>query len=81
MLIAIGRDEADRPLLVLGLEESNLERLRKGQPIYRDFAEFGYPQMGTLLIVWGPTKADIERDIRAVADCASAKTYTEANSS
>lgn len=81
MLIAIGRDENDRPLLVLGLEEGNLERLRKGQPIFRDMAEFGRPDLGTLLIVWGPTATDIEAELRAVTDCPTARTYREPEAS
>lgn len=63
MVLGMGRDEQGRPLLVVGLEEGNIERLKAGQPILRNLAELGIPHLGSVLIVWGQTTADIERDL------------------
>lgn len=63
MVIGVGRDERDRPILIIGLEEGNIERLKEGKPILRDLAEFGVPHLGQVLIVWGQTAADIEREL------------------
>ena len=77
MVIATGHTADGRPLLVLGLEEGNLERLRKGHPIYRDFAEFGAPDKGVVMVVWGNTAADIEADLRKVGALDGARRIAE----
>lgn len=63
MVIGIGRDEQNQPVLFLGLEEGNIERLKQGKPIYRDLAEFGAPHLGKVVVLWGETTADIERQL------------------
>jgi hypothetical protein len=77
MLIAIGRDERERPVLVLGLEEENLKRLRLGQPIMRDMAEFGRADLGSLVLFWGESAADLERQVAAGADLSGARRVEE----
>lgn len=64
MVIALGRNDRGRPVLVIGLEEENLRRLRKGLPILRDMAEIGAEHLGELIIVWGDTAADIKKQLR-----------------
>lgn len=63
MVIALGSRDG-RPVLLLGLEEENLDRLRKGQPILRDLTTIGRPDLGEVMIVWGKTAADIEAQLR-----------------
>ena len=44
-------------LLLLGLSEMNIQRLKEGQPIYFDAKAFGYD--GNICIVYGKTEQDI----------------------
>jgi hypothetical protein len=55
VLKAVG-GEPGRPLIVLGLSEANLRRLRRGNPVPVHTAELGLPGPDVvLLLVWGVT--------------------------
>lgn len=66
MMRAHGRTADGRPLLVLGLEAGNVERLKKGQPIKFNMAEHGIT--GECIIVYGETAEDCARLFTPVAD-------------
>lgn len=53
MMRAHGRTADGRPLLILGLEAGNIERLKLGQPIHFDMAPHGIT--GDCVIVYGET--------------------------
>lgn len=64
MLIAIGKTEDDgHPFIVLGLERENVERLMAGGPILKDLGQYGHPELGEILLVFGETVESIERDL------------------
>lgn len=57
MLKARGRTADGRPLVILGLERGNIERLQAGQPIKFDLSEVG--MVGECIILFGETAQDI----------------------
>jgi len=57
MIKAVVRD-AVSPLLLLGLTDGNLRRLKNGQPIHIDMKAMGMDRPGRVGIIWGPTEAD-----------------------
>lgn len=59
MLLATAKTKDNRPLLILGLEEGNLTKLREGKPIFHDLAEFGLGHLGQFVIFWGETAGDL----------------------
>ena len=63
MIKAVVRD-AVSPLLLLGLTDGNLRRLKNGQPIHIDMKAMGMDRPGRVGIIWGPTEADIEGELR-----------------
>ena len=52
------------PLIVAGLSEDNIARLKTGQPIKASLRSFGADVDGSLVIFYGKTEADMERDCR-----------------
>lgn len=64
MVIACGRDDTGRPLLILGLESVNITKLKEGRPILRDLKEFGLPDFGTVMILCGDTPEAIQDELR-----------------
>lgn len=66
MMRASGRTEDGRPLLVIGLERGNIERLQAGNPIKFDMAQHGIE--GECLIVFGETAEDCARLFTPIAD-------------
>lgn len=54
MIKAVGR-AGDRPLIIIGLSDENLRRLRDDQPIRFDLADLGLPP-ALVLILGGPTE-------------------------
>ncbi len=52
------------PLIVAGLSEGNIGRLKAKQPIKASLRSFGVDQPGDLLIFYAPTEADMEREFR-----------------
>lgn len=54
----------ESPLLLLGLTDGNLHRLKNSQPIQVDMQAMGMEKLGRVGIIWGPTVADIEGELR-----------------
>ena len=52
------------PLILCGLSDGNIERLKAGQPIRAALSSFGVDLPGTLAIIHGTTEADIEKMCR-----------------
>lgn len=51
------------PLVVAGLTEGNIDRLRNGHPIHAPLKTFVPGMTGDILIFYGPTHADLESQI------------------
>lgn len=76
MLRAGVRDPKD-PLVICGLSDGNVERLKAGMPIKAELRSFGVDLPGSLCIFHGATEADIEAMLRRhglVSDRTEAKT-------
>jgi len=59
----VGRMEIGvRAVLVLGLSEMNLRKLREGKPIYKDAAEVGFGPL-PVVITYGETEEAIAEDL------------------
>lgn len=52
------------PVIVAGLSDGNITRLKAGQPIRAELKSFGVDLPGSLTIFHGPTEADIEQMFR-----------------
>lgn len=52
------------PLIVMGLTEGNIERLKDGQPIRTAIRSFGVDLPGLICVFYGRTEADIEHEFR-----------------
>lgn len=65
MITAGGGDDQGRKLLLLGLTEKNLQRLRNGEPI--DVPRAGLEKAGLaelrVIVVYGETNDDIFRQV------------------
>jgi predicted kinase len=60
-----GINDAKRPVIVVGLSEGNVERLKNAQPIRADLKTFGVELPGTLVICYGETELDFKRQLQA----------------
>jgi len=58
---AIGKDEQDRRITVVGLSAENVTRLQRNQPILAD-----YPDGSRVLVLYGNTEADVIEDLQAL---------------
>lgn len=61
MLKGKGTTSDGRPVLIIGLERGNIERLQAGQPIKFDMADVGI--VGECVIVAGETAESIAADL------------------
>lgn len=61
MLRGRGTTNDGRPVILLGLERGNIERLQDGQPIRIDATELGFA--GEILIVYGETADQLAAQI------------------
>lgn len=61
MIRARGTTKDGRPLVLLGLSETNLVRWRQGQPINTSLAVLGLH--AEVVIVYGQTEDDIRREL------------------
>lgn len=52
------------PVLILGLSDGNIERLKAGQPIRFTLAGLGVPWEGSIGIFHGKTEADMAKMMR-----------------
>lgn len=66
MIIAAGTYQGGKEIVVLGLSQANIDMLLTGHPIrITQESHPGNPFGDTaVLIVWGPTEADIVDDFR-----------------
>lgn len=64
MLIGKGDADDGTPIITLGLEEGNIERLKRGEPIYKNLAEVcGVPVR--IVIHYGKDQAALLADLGA----------------
>jgi len=63
---ASGKTGDGRPLLVIGLEAGNLDRLKAGKPIRFNMAAHGI--IGECIIVYGETAEDCARLFTPISD-------------
>lgn len=74
------RRESGEPLVVLGLSEHNLDRLRQGLPIVFPLTEIGCG-VGELMLMAGETEAtimrELEREIGISFDAAAYRKFDE----
>lgn len=69
MIKASAKMHDGRHLVVLGLVEENLLRLRAGQPIFLDMQTLHIPAtetIGTLVLYYGATEADCSRQLQGL---------------
>lgn len=64
-MLRAGVNDKESPLIVCGLSDGNITRLKAGQPIAADLRSFGVDLPGKLVIFHGPTETDIEASLRA----------------
>lgn len=57
-------NDPENPMILVGLSEGNIERLKAGLPILADLRSFGVDLPGRLGIIYGRTEADIEAELR-----------------
>lgn len=63
-MIRAGMNHPTNPSVILGLTEGNIVRLKNGQPIAATFKSCGVNLPGRVVIMYGPTEADIENELR-----------------
>lgn len=63
-MLRAGINDKDNPLILCGLSDGNVERLKAGFPIKASLRSFGVELPGNLAIVHGTTEAAIEADMR-----------------
>lgn len=63
-MIRAGARGKDGPLIVAGLSEGNIMRLKAGQPIKAPLRSFGPDLPGNLVIFYGKTEAEMEAMLR-----------------
>lgn len=63
-MIKAGINDSESPFILLGLTEGNVTRLKNGQPIRVSIESCGVNLPGHIGIVYGPTEADIEGQLR-----------------
>lgn len=61
------------PIVVAGLTEENVSRLKAGRPISAELSTFSPGMPGKLVICYGPTHADLERMIAGNCDEATSR--------
>jgi predicted kinase len=63
-MLRAGINNPGDPLILMGLSEGNVNRLRNGRPIVADIRSFGVDLPGRIAVVYGKTEADIEAEMR-----------------
>lgn len=58
-------DRGKEKLIGFGLSEGNLHKLREGKPIAIDLLEMNLPWNAKILIFYGKTEKDMEKELRA----------------
>lgn len=63
MLKAVAHSDAGETLVILGLSEMNVQKLKEGHPIAVEMEELGFT--GKLAIVYGETEDSLAEQFRA----------------
>lgn len=63
------------PILLIGLSEENITRLRKEQPIFQPMAGLGLKEEVNLAIVYGKTEEDMVKSVKEQAEKLGAKVW------
>lgn len=63
-MLRAGVNDKERPLILMGLSEGNVERLKAGFPIKAELRTFGVDLPGSIAVMYGKTEADIEAELR-----------------
>lgn len=63
-----GTTKSGRKLIILGLSEGNLMRLREKKPLVVHGAEVGVPDLETLIICWGETEDALADELGDLID-------------
>lgn len=63
-MLRAGVQDRYNPMILCGLSDGNIERLKAGQPIKAELRSFGVDLPGSLAIIHGHTEADIEAMLR-----------------
>jgi hypothetical protein len=69
MIKATGRMPDGRVLMVLGLSEANIQRLKAGEPIYFDMAALKFAptdRLGAVTVFYGEDEAAMTRTIHGL---------------
>ena len=56
----------ESPIMVAGLTEENIERLKAGQPIRMELKGFGVDLPGVMFIIYGTTSEHIEQQFSSL---------------
>lgn len=63
-MLRAGVNDKDNPLILMGLSEGNVERLKAGFPIKTPIRSYGVNLPGTITVIYGKTEADMELMMR-----------------
>jgi predicted kinase len=64
-MLRAGIDSKTHPLVLMGLSEGNIERLKDGHPIRAEFTSFGVSLPGAIAVIYGKTEQDIAAQLKA----------------
>lgn len=64
-MLRAGVNDPGDPLIVMGLSDGNIERLKAGFPIMAELSTFGVNLPGRVAVIHGKTEADIEQTLRS----------------
>lgn len=65
MIRAASRKQTGEPVILLGVTEENVNRLKEGKPIRVDLAQFEVGLEGDLVILYGKTHRAVVDDLNA----------------
>lgn len=63
-MIKAGKNDPENPLIVMGLSEGNITRLKADQPIKVSIRSFGVNLPGEIVVLYGETEGEIEKRFR-----------------
>lgn len=66
MLKGVGTMASGERVIVLGISEENVRRLRLRQPIRVDLEDLGLPGQGIIVLMWGDTERSILIELETV---------------
>lgn len=63
-MMRAGINDKKNPLILMGITEGNVERLKAGMPIKTDIRSYGVDLPGSIAVVYGKTEGDLELMMR-----------------